>query len=105
MQTRLPPFGLVAKQLASLAAHQFRLPPSYPPGPQLVILGDSDGRPFGSYREMPPLAPLSNGPYWLEPPMYYGVPFGGRFLRSGRQHVAASRPQQPSRPAGARRGR
>jgi hypothetical protein len=92
------------EQLASLATHQFRLPASYP-GPQVVIIGHADDLPFGPFMDLPPIAPLSNGPYWFGPSLFYGGPFGGSFLRSGRQQVRAPLPQQPTRPDVARRGR
>jgi hypothetical protein len=92
------------EQLASLSAHQFRLPASYP-GPQVVVIGHADDLPFGPFMDLPPIAPLSNGPYWFGPSLFYGGPFGGPFLRSGRQHVRAPLPQQPTRPDVARRGR
>ena len=92
------------EQLASLAVHQFRLPASYPPGPQVVVVGRADDLPFGPFMELPPIAPLSSGPYWFGAPMFYGAPFGGPFLRSGRQHIPASLPPQP-RPNVGRRGR
>ena len=89
------------QQLASLAAHQFRLPSSYPPGPLVVIIGNPEDGPFGPFKELPPTAPLSNGPYQFGPSWFYGGPF----LTSGRRHVPASFPQQPTRPDTARRGR
>ena len=89
------------QQLASLAAHQFRLPSSYPPGPQVVIIGHPEDGPFGPFKELLPTAPLSNGPYQFGPSWFYGGPF----LTSGRRHVPASFPQQPTRPDTARRGR
>jgi hypothetical protein len=92
------------EQLASLTAHQFRLPESYP-GPQVVVIGHADDLPFGPFMDLPPIAPLSNSPYWFGPSLFYGAPFGGPFLRSGRQRMPASLPPQPTRPDAARRGR
>jgi hypothetical protein len=94
------------EQLASLAAHQFRLPASYPPEPQVMILGHSDDVPYAPFVDLLSVAPLYNGSYWFGSPMFYGAPYGGAFRRSGWQHVPASRPQQQSpRPAGASRRR
>src|SRR5882672_5920941 len=76
------------EELASLAAHQFSLPESYPPGQQVVIIGDPRDGPFGPFEAFPPTAPLSNDWYFYEPSMFYGGPY----LPSGRHHVAASSP-------------
>jgi hypothetical protein len=89
------------EQLASLAAHQFRLPSPYPSGPQVVIIGNPDDGPFGPFKDLPPTAPLSNGPYLFGTPLFYGGPF----LLPGWNQASASFPQQPMRRAAGRRGR
>lgn len=80
------------EQLASLAAHQFRLPSAYPPEPQVVIIGRPEDGPFGPFREFPPTAPLSNDPYYYGPSMFYGEPF----FPFRRHHVSSFIPPLPS---------
>jgi len=96
------------EQLASMAARQFRLPPSYPPEPQVVIIGHPEDGPFGSFgpfREFPPTAPLFNDPYYYGPSVLYGGPF----FSSGPRRKSSFIPPLPSQirplaPQSSRRG-
>jgi hypothetical protein len=92
-----------ADELSALAAHQFTLPPDYPSGPHVVILGEgrASSTPWDWPREMyEPIPPFAEP--WGGLPLYMGGDVGGRHYVTPRMSPRglASVAQQSARRAG-----
>jgi hypothetical protein len=95
-----------ADELAALAAHQFTLPPDYPIGPHVVILGEGhpSSTPWDWARETyEPIPPFVEP--WAGLPLYIGGNVGGRRYAAPRMSPRgfASPPRQPAQ-SGSSRG-